>query len=172
MSQLSSIKENKMNSFQSYLTLGSMILLSLTSLRFNSNILENVTVETENKVALTAFSLADDMIEVIKLKAFDANTLEFPTTNVKNLTAASSLGPGWWENPDTYNDIDDYHNYTKYITAPHAEDYYVSCKVQYVNGDNPDQVLTTQSFYKKVTVTVSSPYLRNPIKLSTVFTLK
>jgi hypothetical protein len=161
-----------MNSYQSMLTIGSIMLLSLASIRFNSSVLQNITVETENKVALTAFSLADDMIEIIKQKAFDAHTVDFPTTNPNSLTHPNSLGPANGETFDNFNDIDDYNNYTKYVSAPHAEDYYVSCKVHYVKEDNPDQISTVQTFYKRVSITVTSPYLKNPVKLSTVFTLK
>ena len=161
-----------MGNVQSLLAFGAMLILALSSLNFNEAVLSNTTTEIENKVVLTAFSLADDLIEEIKVRAFDAATVDFPTTNPASLTAASSLGPGWWETYPNFNDIDDFNNYTKTVSAPHAENYNVSCRVQYVNGDNPDQVVTTQTFYKKSTVTVSSPYMKNQISLSFIFTLK
>ena len=58
-----------MSNAQSILSIGALLFLSLISLRFNSSALENATVEVENKVYLTAFSLADDLIEEIKQKA-------------------------------------------------------------------------------------------------------
>ncbi|MDX1372626.1 MAG: hypothetical protein R3321_09145, partial [Nitrososphaeraceae archaeon] len=61
-----------MGSTNSTLSIGALLFLSLISLRFNASVLENSTVETENKIYLTAFSLADDLIEEIKQKAFDA----------------------------------------------------------------------------------------------------
>lgn len=161
-----------MTNTNSLLSIGAMIFLSLISIRFNTTILENTTVETENKVYLTAFSLADDLIEEIKQKAFDAATVKFPTTNPEDLTAPTNLGHGWWETYPNYNDIDDYNGFIKTVSAPHAENYVVKCSVWYVNGDNPDQRMTVQTFYKKVQVTVTSPYMRNPIKLSFIFTLK
>lgn len=161
-----------MGNVQSLLTFGAMLILALSSLNFNETVLSHSTTEIENKVVLTAFSLADDLIEEIKVRAFDAATVDFPTTNPASLTPAGGLGPGGWETYPNFNDIDDFNNYTKTISAPHAENYNVSCRVQYVNGDNPDQVVTTQTFYKKVTVTISSPYMKNPISLSFIFTLK
>jgi hypothetical protein len=116
--------------------------------------------------------LADDLIEEIKQKAFDAATINFPTTNPESLTDPYNLGHGDWENYPNYNDIDDFNGFVKAVSAPHAENYEVSCIVRYVDGDNPDNVLWTQTFYKKVIVTVSSPYLRNPVKLSQIFTHK
>ena len=161
-----------MSNSQSMLSLGALLLLSLVSLRFNSSVLDNTTIETENKVYLTAFSLADDLIEEIKQKAFDAATVDFPTTNPADLTSPSDLGHGSWEIYPNYNDIDDYHGFTKSISAPHAENYNVSSEVFYVSETNPNTKVMTQTFYKKVEVTVTSPYIRSPITLSFIFTLK
>ena len=161
-----------MNTGQSFLSIGGLLLFSLVSLNFNSTVLSNTTVEVENKVYLTAFSLADDLIEEIKQKAFDAATIDFPTTDPSTLTASYNLGHGWWETYPDYNDIDDFNDFVQSVSAPHAENYQINCVVQYVDGDNPDQIVSTQTFYKKVTVTVGSPYLRNPIQLSHIFTLK
>ena len=75
-----------MNTGQSLLALGAILLLSFISLNFNSTILQNTTVETENKVYLTAFSLGDDLIEEIKQKAFDEKTVDFQAINQNQLT--------------------------------------------------------------------------------------
>jgi hypothetical protein len=152
--------------------MGALIILALSSLNFNSSILETSTVEIETKVALTAFSLADDLIEEIKGKSFDETTKPFPTTNPASLTPADSLGPDPGETYKDFDDIDDFNGYIKTVSAPHAENYHIDCKVQYVNGDNPDQVSLTQTFYKRVNVTVTSPYMKDPVQLSFVFTLK
>ena len=161
-----------MTSGESLLSVGALLVFSLVSLNFNSSVLQNTTVEVENKVYLTAFSLADDLIEEVKQKAFDAATVNFPTTNTASLTPAGSLGPANWEDYPFYNDIDDFNGFEKDVSAPHAENYEVSCQVYYVDKDNPDVVSSTQTFYKKVTVTVNSPYLRNPVQLSQIFTHK
>ena len=50
-----------MSTNQSFFSLGAIVIFALISLRFNTTVLENTTVETENKVYLTAFSLADDL---------------------------------------------------------------------------------------------------------------
>jgi len=160
-----------MNSVQSMLTMGALVLLSLSSLRFNSSVLENSTAQIENKVCLTAFSLADDMIETIKQRSFDEATIQFPT-GLANLTPSGSLGPETGETYQTYDDLDDYNGYEKTVSAPHAENYRIWCEVAYVDGNNPDNLITSQSYYKKVTIYVSSPYMRDDINLSFIFTLK
>ena len=161
-----------MSSVHSFLSLGALLLISLISLRFNSAVLENSTIETENKVYLTAFSLANDLIEEIKMKAFDAATVKFPTTDPSVLTSPYSLGHADYEVYPNFNDIDDFNDYSRTIDAPHAENYSVRCNVYYVSEYNPDFKVMTQTFYKRVDVTVISPYMKNNILLSFIFTLK
>jgi len=161
-----------MSSVHSFLSLGALLLISLISLRFNSAVLENSTIETENKVYLTAFSLANDLIEEIKMKAFDAATVKFPTTDPSVLTSPYSLGHADYEVYPNFNDIDDFNDYSRTIDAPHAENYSVRCNVYYVSEYNPDYKVMTQTFYKRVDVTVLNPYMKNNILLSFIFTLK
>ena len=161
-----------MNGIQSFLATSAISLLTLTSLNFNSVLLQSTTVEVENKVYLTAFSLADDMIEEIKEKNYDEKTLVFPTTNRTNLTPAMSLGPETGEVYPYFDDIDDYANFTKNIIAPHAEDYRIDCEVEYVMEDDSNASSTNQTFHKRVNITVSSPYIRHNVVLSFIFTHK
>lgn len=165
-----------MTGTQSFLTIGSMALLALISLRFNATLLENRTAEIENKVYLTAFSLADDLIEEIKQKAFDEETVEWRAISPEQLTPAANFAPefrdaGETENPATWDDIDDYNGYQKQVSAPHAENYNVICAVNYVSATNQDVISSTQTYFKRITVQVTSPYMRHPVFLSFVFTL-
>ena len=161
-----------MSGIQSILTIGGMIILALISLRFNSSVMQTSSADFENKVYLTSFSIADNLIEVIKSKSFDQHTINFPTTNPASLTPPDSLGPDPGEVKPYYNDIDDYDGFHDTTAAPYFEKYYISCKVEYVTASNPDVESSTQTFYKKVTVTVSSDYLSNPVSISSIFTLK
>ncbi len=161
-----------MSSVQSMLTIAALVFLSMISLQFNRTALNTQTAEIENKIYLTAFSLADDMIEEIKVKGFDETTVPFPTNVTTNLTSLANFGPDVGESYGNFDDVDDYNGYNKLVSAPHAEDYYVAVAVKYVEEDDPDDDSSVQTFYKKVTVTVSSPYAGNPIKLSFIFTLK
>lgn len=161
-----------MSSVHSFLSIGALLLLSLISLRFNSAVLENSTIETENKVYLTAFSLANDVIEEMKRKAFDVATVNFPVTDPSALTSPYSLGPAYNENYPYYNDIDDFNGYTRRVSAPHAENYDVKCSVYYVSEYNQDYKIMMKTFYKRADVRVTSPYMKKPIILSFVFTLK
>jgi hypothetical protein len=161
-----------MNGVQSFLAIGAISFLTLTSLSFNSSLLESSTSEVENKVYLTAFSLADDLLEEIKEKEYDEKTLVFPTTNRNNLTFPANFDDG--ENYENYDDIDDFNTYSRDIEAPYVEKYHVSSVVYYVQEDNPNILSTNPTFHKRVDVTVSSPYMRdnNFVVLSFIFTHK
>lgn len=161
-----------MGNVQSLLAIGSIVLFSFISFNFNASVLQNLGLEVENKVYLTAFSLADDMIEEVKQKAFDEETIVFRSINPDELTESPYLGPETGENNVTlYDDIDDYNGYQRPVSLPHAENYTVKCKIDYVSTSNPQQISLAQTFFKRLEVTVSSPYLLNQVKLSYIFTL-
>ena len=156
-----------MNTGQSLLSIGALFLLSLISLRYNSSVLQNTTAETENKVYLTAFSLADDLIEEIKQKAFDERTIDFQAIAVDQLTLPLGVESGEaWPN---FDDIDDYQNYSKPVSLPHVEDYTVTCQVSYVSSSGQD--ILDRSYFKKVTIKVTSKYLSSPLYLKFIFSL-
>jgi hypothetical protein len=156
-----------------YLSIGAIVLLALVSLRFNTTLLENRTTEIENKVYLTAFSLADDLIEEIKQKAFDEETVEWRAITTDQLTPSNAFGPVDAGETSVYefDDIDDYHGYSKAVSLPHAENYSVTSTVDYVTASNPDVTSTSQTFFKRISVNVTSPYMSHSVKLSFVFTL-
>ena len=163
-----------MSGTNSFLTIGAMALLATISLRFNATLLENRTTEVENKVYLTAFSLADDLLEEIKQKAFDEQTVEWKAIPTEKLSPYESFGDkkdAGESGVATFDDIDDYHGYVKQVSLPHVENYSVTSFVDYVTDYNQDLSSLSQTYYKRVWVKVTSPYLRHPVRLSFVFTL-
>ena len=156
-----------------FLSIGAIALLALVSLKFNTTVLETKTTEIENKVYLTSFSLADDLIEEIKQKAFDEETVEWRAITTSELTNSNSFGPvdPGESSPIDFDDIDDYDQYSKSVSLPHAENYSVTCIVDYVTEGNQNIISSTQTFYKRVTINVASPYMSHSIKLSFIFTL-
>ena len=159
------------NGVQSFLSLGALMIFSLISLRFDSAVLQNTEVEVENKVYLTAFSLADDLLEEIKQRAFDEQTVDFKAITTSALTPSQSLGKESGEAWPNFNDIDDYNNYSKPVSLPHAENYTVVSKIDYVLESDQNQTSTSQTYFKRVEIFVDSPYLRHQSKLQYVFTL-
>jgi len=164
-----------MNTGQSLLSIGALLLLSLTILRVNNSILTTDTVMQDSKFGILATSIATSLIEKASKKAFDANTFGNAVSSLSALTPASGLGLGGGESaPDSCNDFDDFDGYTAQITNLPSAVFNVSCQVCYVNPTNPDGKLNTQSWHKKMTVTVSSPNIGNEertdtIRLSTIY---
>ncbi|HEY6907014.1 MAG TPA: hypothetical protein VI230_06065 [Ignavibacteriaceae bacterium] len=158
-----------MASIQSLLAIGALVIFSIISLLFNSSVLQNTTIEIEDKVYLTAFSLADDLIEEMKQKAFDERTVDFQAINKNQLTPPLSLGKDGTEVWPNFNDVDDYKGYTKLVDAPQAEGYTITCDVSYCDASG--SLLPGQDYYKKVTITVSSEYLRDPFQMYFIFSL-
>ena len=155
-----------MASIQSILAVGALVIFSIVSLLFNSSVLQNTTIEIEDKVYLNAFSLADDLIEEMKQKAFDEKTIDFQAIAKNQLTSTLGKEGEVWPN---FDDIDDYNNYTKDVDAPHAEGYNILCNVQYCDASGT--VKLSQDYFKKVTITVSSPYLRDNFQMYFIFSL-
>ncbi len=154
------------------LAMGALVIFSMISLNFNEVVMQNLTNEIDNKVFLTAFSLADDLIEEIKQRPFDEKTIVFSAINREQLTASNYLGPDSGEVfVNQFDDIDDYKGYTKNISLPHAENYTVSANVYYVQENNQDQISTLQTFYKRVDIKVESPFMSSDVVLSFIFTL-
>jgi len=144
-----------MNTNQSLLSLGALLLLSVTVLRVNNNILSTDTVLYDAKFGLIANSLATSMIEKASKKFFDANTTEGPVLDPSGLTSAGSLGPGWWEDPpDSCNDFDDFNNLSLQDTFYGSVVFFTDCKVNYINPTNPDGKASSQTWHKKLTVSV------------------
>ncbi len=161
-----------MSNIQTFLTIGAMMLLALVALRFNSAMITSQNSDLSNKVYLTAFSLADNIIEEAKVKSFDETTINFPTTNPSTLS--SVMGPDGGEKYPNFNDVDDFSGFKDTVTAPYFEKYFINCYVHYVSAANQDQISATKTFYKKLVVTVRSHYLASPdsVSLSYIFTLK
>lgn len=159
-----------MSGVQSLLAIGALMFFGLVTLRFNSSVIQNISLEVENKVYLTAFSLADDKIEEIKEKAFDEETITFRAINTDEL---SNIGPDNGENNrKLFDDVDDFHNDTVHVGLPYVENFVVHTKVYYADPTNLNLILTTgKSYYKRVDVQVTSEHLSNPVNLSFIFTL-
>jgi len=104
--------------------------------------------------------------------------------NQSNFTAPGSLGPTGTEItsvplPDKYpfksiagyDDFDDYDGYQRIVDTPIMTGFIVNCTVTYVNGGALNTPYNSQSYYKRLVVTVSQPtYLPDALSFSTIMT--
>jgi hypothetical protein len=161
-----------MSGIQSILAIGAIWLFALISINFNSSVVHNISIEVENKSYLDAFSLADDMIEEIKQKAFDEIVVDsFYTIYPSDL---SNIGKDTGESlRKSFDDIDDYNGLIDTVGLPYVENFKRTVKVSYADPVNFNADYGSKSFYKRVDVKVESlnNYLSSPVNLSFIFSL-
>jgi hypothetical protein len=168
------------------LAFGALVIFSVFSLIANQSIVNNKKVAMESQFIITATSLAQSVIEEAKNKAFDANATTDTITVVGSLS--STMAPEGSENssvplPDYilnnsfrsasfYNDIDDYNGYSRVVTTPFSGTNTITVQVAYANSTSPYDVTGTKTWCKKMTVTVTSPFISLPggVVLTYIFT--
>lgn len=146
-----------MNTGQSLFAIGALLLLSLTILRVNNNILLTDTIMYDSKFGLIANSIATSMIESATEKYFDANTKEGPCLQ-SALTYPLNKESGETD-PSNFDDFDDFNNYTQTDSASTAK-FYSRCVVLYINPSPEDlgslnKSVSTRQWHKKLTVYVT-----------------
>jgi len=181
-----------MGSGQMMITILAMLLLSMTILTVNRQTLTTNDTMMSSRYGLMALSIANTIIQDASGLAFDEKTaaLGSSVTSVTQLTTSALLGLDSGEsasNPNTFDDFDDYNCYkttpkTDVIivdatTTPNKTmTFYSICKVDYVDGTNPSTVMATQTWHKRLMISVYSNDLKDPwtgladtLKLSTVY---
>lgn len=165
------------------LTIGSLVMLGLFMLSANGLISDNIHTAEENEYYLTALSLAQSVIDEAKTKSFDQVTVTSVVSSPSAFTTPAGLGPDTGESitgPDSasggvylslsrFNDIDDYQGYIRLANTARADRYTVTAAVEYANALSPDSSSAVGTFCKKMTVTVTSPYLPGPVSLQYAF---
>lgn len=158
-----------MNTGQSIFSIGALLLFSMTTLRVNDRILSNDVVMQDSKFGILGLSLAASMIEEASNKAFDAATADDGIIDVNLLTSPYSLGPGDGELPGYFNDFDDYNGYTRHVTQIPSAEFDISCAVHYVTPLNIEGYIMQKTWHKKITVEVTSPFMKDTIRVAKVF---
>jgi len=151
------------------LTIGAMILLSTLMLRINTNNLQTDTVRAEAQYGVIATSLITSIIEKAKSLAFDAKTDSNSVTSTSVLTPALNLGPAGGETYDTFNDFDDFDGYTKVDSSMPSAVFDISCEVFYIHPSNLKEKNHSQTWHKKIIVRVSSDFMQDTIKQSSIY---
>lgn len=154
---------------QQLLVIGALIILGSLVLTFNRST-QNVNTNNYFNIALIdATASAQSLLEGIQTKAFDERTVSSNVTSTSALTAAASLGPDAGETIATqFDDVDDYKNYTEVDSFQQFGVFTLSVQVNYVQKYSPETVSNTPTFLKKVDVTVTNPFLVQPLTLSRI----
>jgi MSHA pilin protein MshD len=163
-----------MTSIQMILALGAMILLTILITNVNKNSLHTEDVMYDSNFGITATSIASSIIEDASKKRFDHIYYTDSTAvyNVNNFTPAANLGIDSGEvatDARTFNDFDDYDAYTGIDSTMPSAVFSFSSTVNYINANDPDATLNTQSFHKKITVKVWSISMKDTMIMSSIY---
>ncbi len=149
--------------------LAAMILLSQISLVVNQYIGGSLVSSLSAEATITATGLAQSMILEVGTKAFDAETVAGEITVEDSLTGVGYLGPEGGEAYPNYDDIDDFHGYERIAGTPRLGDFRVRTQVWYIDPADPENPAGSQTFYKRMTVTVDqNPTLEYTISVTKV----
>jgi hypothetical protein len=157
-----------MNTGQTLLTIGALILLTLTIFNVNRSLTENEDVMNSARFGLEAVSLATSIIEEASQLPFDEvswdSTVLSKTRN--DLTLHSNLGPDVNETSYAlFDDFDDFDGYVRNDTTL-QNIYKTSCEVVYIHPLAPNFDFAARSLYKKLSVEITSPSSSDTLKMS------
>jgi hypothetical protein len=153
-----------MNTGQTILSLGAVILWSVTVLLTNRASLQHGTIINQTQIDIYAVSLAQAKIEEASGKAFDQYSATDTMgngnaiTNLSQLTDPTLLGKEAGEVYPDFNDFDDY-NYFKgtnpfKVYVPGVDTFRIQTTVCYVDTADPAGISNVRTWHKKMTVKV------------------
>jgi len=165
-----------MNTGQTMLAMGAMMLLSFIVLRFNSIHLTSAQASYNSKFGIVATSLANSLIEEAKDRAFDATALDSTITITSASDFSTTLGKEVGEIYPDFNDFDDYDNLF-YIDSLSLKDpqtglptkFEIRSTVEYVSDTTPWIKSMVKTYHKKIVVSVFSSAMMDTVQLGTVF---
>lgn len=152
---------------QLLLTLGAIVAFSLVSLSINRNMVRNSEAIYQQQAEFYALNLTQRFIEEAKAKEFDELSINNVVSNTSGFTGTGSFGPVDGSYP-YFDDVDDFHGLSITDTTTIGP-MTVNINVAYVKPDSLNYWTGSKQFYKKMTVTVQSVYLNDPVTASYVF---
>jgi hypothetical protein len=153
---------------QVILVLGAFTLLIFLTMTVNQAIGNRIGSTYQAEAIIAATTLAQSMVNEASQKAFDDSARSQIVNQVSQLTPVASLGKEAGETYATFNDIDDFNNYTRTDTIPNGI-FTTSVRVVYVSPPALNVASGVRTFYKKIRVTVTATELKNiPITLTRI----
>ena len=144
---------------QQIISIGALSLFTYSILTFTTSSNVQYDASYYNEAVAIAISIGESMQEEIQKRAFDENTIDASLASADSLTSKENIGNDTYENiTTTFDDIDDYDNYTK--TESHKlGEFDISVSVYYVTIANPETESSSPTFLKRIDVSVSNSYL-------------
>jgi len=140
------------------LVIGGLLILSMFTLSINNSIRENQTTLYSSESILNALAIAQKFIEEAEALRFDENK---SATIPSSFTNPSRLGPDGNESYPHFDDIDDFNGFTVTDTLSGNVPYTIQVRVFYATLSKPDKVSTSRTYFKRMEVTISSPFMND-----------
>lgn len=168
-----------MNSGQTFMVIAAMILLGTLSLGVNRTLMNSSSTSLEMEAGLDALSYGQSLMDEILDNDFDQKTMDdVRAFSYSDITPIASLGldageafsmPDMCESDNfkskmMFNDVDDFNNYTRIARNSRLDNFTLIVKVEYVQEDSPNSLASSPTFYKRITITISNPYLTKDVK--------
>ena len=168
---------------QTMITSAFFVLLIASAINANRLIMESTQSTYEADATNLAVDIARSVITEAYKKKFDDRYVDSVYQVPSDFTAPSSLGPSIsevftpspdrvpYQSPSRFDDVDDYHGYTRTVDAADIKGFIVTVEVYYI--DPSTYVRTTvQTYLKRINVSVEHPvYLKTKATYSSVVTL-
>jgi hypothetical protein len=155
---------------ETLVTLGAVVMLTMTAINVNNSFTENSEYFNKTKFGLESIAIANSVIEEASQLPFDEESWDSTIVEklATDMTPVADLGVDWGETDiSTFDDFDDFHNYTRMDTTM-QNTYEISCFVHYINPSYPDSAIGNRSLYKKLTVSVKNTLTSDSLALSYV----
>jgi hypothetical protein len=155
---------------QTLLVMGAMVLLSIAVLSANRIILDRTNSGYQTQAIFAAVPIAEAKLDEIRRKAFDEKSINKRIYAASNFTSSSLLGKDAGETTTVnYDDIDDYNRDSVKISTPVLDNFWVASRIQYVSESDPDQLSSSPTFFKRITVTVYHYSMQFPVTMSFLY---
>lgn len=169
-----------MNLGQVLLIIFALWLLATIQLTINSSISRAALVSIDSEARIDAISIGHAMLDEVTSKSFDTATVSKVVHFLSELTPQNNFGPEGTENAVPsydrepykseimFNDVDDYHQYTRIDSSTHLGAFSVRANVIYVQDSDQDAYSSTPTWYKKITVVVKHPNLADSVMIKSL----
>jgi hypothetical protein len=171
------------------LTLGSLVMFMTFLGSSNRVMIGNNQLASQNEYYIAALSYGQSVIEEAKTKDYrgtvvfgstrTASLLCGPEAFAERIAYADTLTDRGFASERKFDDVDDYDGYRRLVNSPRAEGYVLVTAVDWVDESNPNAVSGTPTSYKRMVVSITSPYFpkierdgserQDTLKLSYVF---
>jgi len=163
-----------MNTGQTLLTIGALLLLGTTVIAVNRSYNQHGMILRQSEIGLYAVSLATSIIEEASGNHFDEATITDNLVTTAQLSNPMSLGPETGESTSPvstslFDDFDDYHNLVMKTQVAGVDEFTLRAKVFYVNPAAPDVPVTNRTFHKQIKISVSSSAMADTVNMTYIF---